>query len=95
MNLPPTPSNLWTERYEALRRHVTEDRQLLGAEPLGLTLLLHQGLSGWMRAWQPSTATAPKSKANSEPWSPTLSSLWQQELTRLIAHMTVPHLHRT
>lgn len=38
MNLPPTSPHLWTERYESLRRHFLQQRQLLQSEPLGLTV---------------------------------------------------------
>lgn len=94
MNLPPHPSKLWAERYESLRRHFVHDRKVLGAEPLGLTLLLHQGLAGWMRAWQSGAVTEINPAASScKPWPPPAGRLWHQELTQLIAQMTVQQLH--
>lgn len=94
MNLPPSPSKLWAERYESLRRHFVDDRKLLGAEPLDLTLLLHQGLAGWMRAWQSGAAVEPHPATSScIPWKPPAGPVWQQELTQLIAQMTVQQLH--
>jgi len=95
MNLPPTPSNLWTERYESLRRHFLGDRPLLGADGLGLTLLLHKGVAGWMRAWHNGAALEPEPTPSSELWNPPVAPVWQQELTRLIAHMTVQQLGPT
>ena len=95
MNLPSTPANLWTERYEALRRYFVDERKWLAAEPLSLTLLLQKGLAGWMRAWHsgpPAESTAPAAytcRASNPPAGPA----WQLELTRLIAHMTVQQLN--
>jgi hypothetical protein len=94
MNTPPSPSNLWRERYETLRRHFVEDRHVLAADPLGGMLFLRQGLGGWMRAWRACTeATPPTLTPVSAPWEPPSSTVGPQELTRLIADMTVPHLH--
>jgi hypothetical protein len=94
MNLPPRSSKLWAERYESLRWHFVHDRKLLEAEPLGLTLLLHQGLASWMRAWQSGAAAETNPDASSyKPWKPPAGRVWQQELTQLIAHMTVQQLH--
>jgi hypothetical protein len=95
MNLAPTPSNLWTERYEALRRYYVYDRKLLTAEPLGLSLLLHTGLAGWMRAWHSSVVAHPTAPAASPSgtWNPPAGPVWQQELTQLLAHMTVQQLN--
>ena len=94
MNLPPTPSNLWTERYESLRRHCVDGCKLLGAEPLSLTLFLQKGLANWMRAWQSGTTAEPIPTASSWQWGiPPTEPVWQQELTQLIAHMTIQQLH--
>ena len=93
MNSAPAQPSLWTERFETLRRHFVENRQLLAADPLGLTLLLRNGMAGWMRTWQSCAQTAPKALAPcTQLWSPPISSFWQQELTQLIAKMTAQHL---
>ncbi len=39
----------WAGRYEALRAHATGEA-LLDFVPLGLALLLHQGIAAWMAA---------------------------------------------
>jgi hypothetical protein len=94
MNLPPSQSNLWRERYETLRRHFIESRQLLQVDPCALSVLIQSGMAAWMRAWQPCPATAPESTDPFRPlWRPRVAPVWQQELTRLIAHMTARHLH--
>jgi len=93
MNVAPSPSTLWKERYETLRRHFLENRPLLGAEPLGLSLLLHNGMAGWMCAWQRAAAAKPQPTTScSEPWDPPALPGSQEQLTRLIAHMTAQHL---
>ena len=96
MNLPPTPVKLWSERYETLRRHFLDNRPLLAADPLGLRLLLHNGMANWIRTWQSGEAPEPKPSAPSpESGSLPIAPVWQQELTRLIAHMTAQHLRPT
>jgi hypothetical protein len=93
VNLPSTPANLWTERYEALRRCFVDEHKWLAAEPLSLTLLLQKGLAGWMRAWHSGPAAdSTLSTASTCPAPPT-GPAWQLELTRLIAHMTVQQLN--
>ena len=94
MNASPIPPNLWKERYETLRRHYVENRQVLAADPFGLVLLLRQGMVGWMRTWRAGTETALKALTPCpEPWYPPISPVGPQELTRLIADMTASHLH--
>lgn len=90
----PTPSANWEERYETLRFHVLDDRPVLNLEPLGFVLWLAQGMAGWMDCWveavaapRPSPAIAPPSRT-----VPT-SSFWQQQLTLLLAHITIQHLY--
>jgi hypothetical protein len=96
MNSAPTPLNLWTERYETLRRHFVDNRQCLASDPLGLTLLLGNGMAGWMRAWRSCAEAAPKADAPTpDSWCSPISTGWQQELTLLVAHMTVQHLSTT
>ncbi len=91
MNLSPHSSpNLWTERYETLRRHFLEDRQLLACDPLGLTLLLRSGAADWMSRWITETLSKP-AVAAAQPWRPS-ASLWPEQLTILLAHITLQHL---
>lgn len=92
MNLPATQSKVWKQRYETLRQHFLEQRQILETDPLGLTLLLRNGLASWMRTWQTCIETAPKIPAPACASLRPPTAVWQQELTRLIAHMTEQHL---
>jgi hypothetical protein len=88
-----TPSSTWIERYEALRRHVLNAGSGLELQPLSLMLWLTQGMAGWMRRWADalqgvgSSAVIPPSR----PYSTT--SLWQQQLTLVLAQITVQHLY--
>jgi len=94
MNLPPAPSKLCAECYETLRRHFLANRPLLEADPRSLTLLLQNGMACWMHAWQLLPQAAPNPIATCPPsGAPPLVPVRQQELTRLIAEMTVQHLH--
>jgi hypothetical protein len=94
MNTPSTPLNLWRERYETLRRHFVENRQVLAADPFGLVLLLRQGMAGWMRTWRACTEPTLKAlTACPESWRPPITTVGPQELTQLLADMTAPHLH--
>ena len=94
MNRSPATPHLWTERYETLRRHFVENRQLLEADPLGLTLLLQRGIAGWMRTCQSGALSATQATTPSpQSWCPPIGPVWQQELTRLIAQMTAHHLY--
>jgi hypothetical protein len=43
------PAPEWTRRYEALRAHAIGEA-LLDLVPLGLALLWHRGVAGWMTA---------------------------------------------
>ena len=89
---PPVSAALWQQRYEALRQHVVERSQLLGSDPLGLIVLFTRGLAGWMQSWWEAPAES------STPSRPALSlncpatPQWQEQLTRLLAHMTAQHL---
>jgi hypothetical protein len=90
----PSTAAAWTERYEALRRHVFNHRQNLGADPLGLVLVLRQGVAAWMRSWDEASSPA-TSPPCSWPPGPPLSSAtpdWQQQLTNLLTQMTFAHL---
>jgi hypothetical protein len=95
MNLPSTQPKAWEQRYETLRGHFVDNRQILEADPLGLTLLLRNGLASWMRTWQTCMETAPKIAAPTPQSLHPLTTVWQQELTLLLAHMTEQHLGPT
>jgi hypothetical protein len=79
----------WRQRYEALRQLALGSR-LLGADPLGLVLLLRQGVAGWMRSWagSPLTPLAAPGLAPALPAAPQ----WQRQLTELLAEMSLAHL---
>lgn len=91
MNLNPTGSTVWTERYEVLRRYVLEGRERLQTQPLGLALWLAKGMAGWMKQWTeliqlPSLSPRPTLSA------PVVSGAWQEPLTLLLAQMTLEQL---
>jgi hypothetical protein len=90
-----TPSSRWVERYETLRQQVLNARPVLDLQPLGLILWLAQGMAGWMRRWNQAVEVVPSSVVvPSTPPHPA-DSLWQQQLTLLLAQMTVQHLYPT
>ena len=83
---------LWRQRYEALRRHALTGRDTLAVPPMGMHLLRHYGIAGWMERWpeavEPSVLTA-------KPPPPSLlcAAGWQQPLTLLLAQMTFQQIH--
>jgi hypothetical protein len=90
MSSNPTCPTVWTERYEVLRRYVLEGQQRLQTQPLGLALWLAKGMAGWMKQWteliQLSASPRPVLSA------PVVSEAWQQQLTWLLAQMTLEQL---
>lgn len=98
MNAPETSSRapatatVWKQRYEALRQLVIGGRQILETDPLGLVLLLRQGVAGWMRSWsEPAqTPTSQRGPVPELPVAPT--SAWQHQLTEVLAAMSLAHL---
>jgi len=92
MKTGSTSPALWTERYEALRQHALNNRQSLTADPLGLVLLLRQGVALWMRCWRDGSSSGPASPgscaASPLAWLPDC----QRQLTVLLAQMTSAHL---
>jgi hypothetical protein len=91
-----TPSATWVERYETLRRHVLDRRGGFALEPLGLVLWLAQGMAGWMCSWAKAMEAPPPSPAMVAPLPMfPARSLWQQQLTLLLAQITVQHLYPT
>ena len=88
---PLLPSAPWKQRYETLRRHVLEERQILAAAPLGLVLVFRQGVAGWMRGW--GDGSAEQAAPVTLPSLPhAIIPLWQEQLTRLLAQMTATFL---
>jgi hypothetical protein len=87
-----TPPIAWIERYEALRRHVLLGCQIFDRTPLSLVLWLGQGMAGWMRHWAKAVELAP-SPAAAPPPSFAATPLWQQQLTLLLAQITVQRLY--
>lgn len=59
----PLLHDVWTARYEDLRRQVLEEHRGLG-EGAGLSLLVRRGLTAWMQAWPEEVA----------PWPPWIES---------------------
>jgi len=83
----------WTERYETLRRYVLEDQAMLESQPLGLVLWMAKGMAGWMSEWSQLSQSEPPSPATACQPRCLGSGQWQEELTRLLAQMTLAHLH--
>lgn len=91
MNSNPTCSTVWMERYEVLRRYVVEGRQRLQTQPLGLALWLAKGMAGWMKQWTELIQLASSSPRPARS-GPVASGAWQEQLTQLLAQMTLKQL---
>ena len=90
--LPAVSSVMWSQRYEALRRHVVEQPQVLISAPLGLIVVFTRGLAGWMQSWWEAPSEPSTPMALSQPPRCPSTPQWQQQLTGLLAHMTAQHL---
>jgi hypothetical protein len=93
MILPTTPSTAWIERYETLRRHVLNGCPIFDSEPLSLVFWLAHGMAGWMRDWAKAVEVAPSPTVVPLPLRSAATSLWQQQLTLLLAQITVQRLY--
>jgi hypothetical protein len=94
--IPPiTPSTSWSERYEALRRHVLNGAPVFESQPLSLVVWLAQGMAGWMREWTKAVQTAPSPAVVPRPLPFAATALCQQQLTLLLAQITVRRLYPT
>jgi hypothetical protein len=91
--MKPPDKELWQRRYEQLRQQVLEPDATLAQDRWGLSLLLRQGLAGWMRLWQdPSAGAEPPSGSHPVPASCRVPD-WQQQATLLLANMAWSHCH--
>jgi hypothetical protein len=93
MSLPLTPSTTWVERYETLRRHVLDGHHVFDSEPLSLVRWLAHGMAGWMRHWAKAVEVASSPAVVAPPLRFAATSLWQQQLTLLLAQITVQRLY--
>jgi len=85
-----TAAAVWVERYETLRRYVLNG-PALSSEPLSLVLWLGHGMAGWMHHWKMGHEnTAPGSTP--PPRCLARTTVWQQQLTNLLAQMTTQHM---
>jgi hypothetical protein len=90
--LSPATATIWNQRYEALRQLAIGGRQILETDPLGLVLLLRQGVAGWMRSWS-EPAQMPTLQRGPVPEVPVVpTSAWQHQLTEVLAAMSLAHL---
>lgn len=92
MKTGSTSPAVWTERYEALRQHALNNRKSLTADPLGLVLLLRQGVAPWMRCWHDASSSAPASLVCRATLPLACLPDCQGQLTELLAQMTSAHL---
>ena len=92
MNLPANPLATWAERYETLRQYILEDRHVLQTEPLSLLLWLGHGMAAWMQNWMGLAEGASQPPATPPPLRCPTTSVWQQQLTLLLAQITAHHL---
>jgi hypothetical protein len=91
MSRTPTPPGCWKERYESLRRHFLEPSHRWDAMPLGLALLIREGVAAWMRRWTDSPPT-PNPFHRAPLMSPVAQNAMQTQLSSLLAQMTTAHL---
>jgi hypothetical protein len=92
MKAVPTEARCWTERYEALRQYVLEGQQRLQARPLGLALWVAQGMAGWMKQWRELITTPTPPVGLTAPTSGPALGGWQEQLTCVLAQMTLANL---
>lgn len=80
------------ERYEALRQYALEGRQRLQAQPLGLALWAAQGMAGWMKQWTELITMPAPLVGLPAPASGPAGGGWQEQLTCVLAQMTLANL---
>ncbi len=92
LNRPTTTAvAIWKQRYEALRQLAVAQSHIFNVEPLDFVILLRQGMAGWMRNW---SGSAPTPLQEPLPSAPAPSPQWQQQLTQLLAEMSLAHLQK-
>ena len=82
------PTVSWKQRYETLRQLMTEGSPITGTEPLGLVLLVRQGMARWLRSW-PESIRAQTTAILPDPMLLVPTSQWQQQLATLLAQMSL------
>ena len=92
MNPVSSGSTSWTQRYEALRQYVLEGQQRLAAQPLGLALWVAQGMAGWMKQWRELIPTPSPPVGLPAPVLAPAGGGWQEQLTCVLAQMTLANL---
>jgi hypothetical protein len=84
-------AHCWTRRYEQLRGQVVADGEPIATDCRGLTVLIRQGMVGWMRAWH-EPLSFPAAAALEAQSRPIPQESWQKEATRLLVSMAFSHL---
>lgn len=90
----PAPAP-WKQRYEALRQLAVAGSLVFEVDPLGLVLLLRQGVAGWMHGWSGRIQNGTGAGVPTPPTPPipvVPTSQRQQQLTELLAQMSLAHL---
>ena len=91
--MKPSDKELWQRRYEQLRQQIFEPGATLAQDRWGLSLLLRQGLAGWMRLWQdPAAVTESVNGPDPVPASCPAPD-WQQQAALLLVNMAWSHCH--
>ena len=82
------------ERYEALRQNAVAlvRERILSAEPLGAILVVQRGVAGWMHRWNEAAGTTARPAAALSGPTGWNEPGWQQELTLLLAQMSIRQL---
>ena len=93
MNRTTANDGSWTLRYESLRQHFLDEQRRFKTAPLGLFLVIREGLAAWMRAWRQEPRSS--SVRSQEVAAFSIPPGWQRELTLLLAHLTSLHLQPT
>jgi hypothetical protein len=95
----PLPGEVWTTRYEDLRRQVVEEHRDLD-RGAGLALLAHRGVVAWMRAWPEDIGPWPPrgeqiGSADVAPAEPIyLSTDLRHQVTLVLVNMVLGHQER-
>jgi hypothetical protein len=93
MNRTTANDGSWTLRYESLRQHFLGEPRRFETAPLGLFLVIREGLAAWMGAWRQEPPSSSLRAQDAAAFS--IPPGWQRELTLLLAHLTSLHLQTT